>query len=167
MFAAKISLARLKTGPLNQVASGVEPEFIFSGSLTSRGVLTGTFASMISSSGIGGNCDWAGDLRRTDCCADRDGAQQDRSCESSKRASEMRLTRHSKSPFFPIRLSGWIGAKYYSKGVPIAEIRQKLRFALVFGGGLAGFPTQAWRRIPIGRRNPVRAVLRSAHTGRR
>jgi hypothetical protein len=31
MFAAKMSLARLKTGPLNQVASGVLPEVIVSG----------------------------------------------------------------------------------------------------------------------------------------
>ncbi len=48
MFAAKMSLARLKTGPLNQVASCVLPELMTSGSFTSRGVLTGTFASRIS-----------------------------------------------------------------------------------------------------------------------
>jgi hypothetical protein len=95
MFAAKMSLARLKTGPLNQVASGVLPEVIVSGSLTKRGVLTGTFASRISRLGTGGNCERAGDcLSRADSCADRDGAQQERTCDGSKRASELRLTKH-------------------------------------------------------------------------
>ena len=95
MFAAKMSLARLKTGPLNQVASGVLPEVIVSGSLTKRGVLTGTFASRISRLGTGGNCERAGDrLRRADCGTDRDGAQQNSRCKSSKRASELRLTGH-------------------------------------------------------------------------
>jgi hypothetical protein len=95
MFAAKISLARLKTGPLNQVASCVLPEVIVSGSLTNRGVLTGIFASMISSSRIGRNCDGAGDcLGRTDRGADRDGAHQERCCKSSKRTSKLRLTGH-------------------------------------------------------------------------
>jgi len=80
---------------LNQVASGVLPEVIVSGSLTNRGVLTGIFASRISSSGMRGNCEWAGDgLSRADRCADRDGAQQKRTCNCSERASELRLTKH-------------------------------------------------------------------------
>jgi hypothetical protein len=97
MFAAKMSLARLKTGPLNQVASCVLllPEVIVSGSLTNRGVLTGTFASMISSSGIGRDCDGAGDcLGGADRGADRDGADQKRCCKSSERTKELRLTGH-------------------------------------------------------------------------
>jgi hypothetical protein len=50
---------------------------------------------MISSSGMRGNCERAGDsLRRADCCADRDGAQQKRTCDGSERASELRLTKH-------------------------------------------------------------------------
>src|SRR5215218_7067217 len=116
MFAAKISLARLKTGPLNQVASGVEPEFIVLGSLTSRGVRTGTLASMISSSGIGGNCDGAGDcLRRADRGCDRDGAQQERCCKSSERASEVRLTGHFLISLLPIRLRLRAGCQYLFK----------------------------------------------------
>ena len=101
MLAAKMSRARLKTGPLNQVASCcvLLPEVIVSGSLTNRGVLTGTFASRISSSGIGRDCFGAGDLRRADRGADRDGAQQKRCCKSSERASELRLTGHLISPF--------------------------------------------------------------------
>src|SRR5215218_4382433 len=51
MFAAKMSRARLNTGPLNQVATGAKRVTV-SGSLASTGVRTGTFASRTSSSGI-------------------------------------------------------------------------------------------------------------------
>ena len=67
----------------------------FGETMTKRGVLTGTFASRISRLGTGGNCERAGDcLSRADSCADRDGAQQERTCDGSERASELRLTKH-------------------------------------------------------------------------
>jgi hypothetical protein len=100
MFAAKMSLARLKTGPLNQVTIGAMPVIRGSDSWVIRAVLTGTFASMISSSGMDGNSNGVrNSLSRTDCGTNRDGAHQQRSSEGYQRASEVRLTRHFQSPF--------------------------------------------------------------------
>jgi hypothetical protein len=98
MFAAKMSLARLNTGPLNQVAIGAIPTVRVSGrgswSAGILGVLTGTLASMISSSGTGGNRRVRSNLSRTDRGTNRDGAHKQRRREGDQRAGEVRLSRH-------------------------------------------------------------------------
>src|SRR5206468_11603212 len=99
MFAAKISRARLNTGPLSQAATGASRVTAGSDSGTSRGVRIGTFASRISSSGIeiGSNrgAERIGDrLRGTNRCADRERAREERGGDGDQGASEWRLRRH-------------------------------------------------------------------------
>ena len=77
-----------------------------------------------------GNCGWAGDgLSRADRCADRDGAQQERTCEGSERASELRLTKHFNLPFAGPLVSVRADASYYSNAVPIPENCEKLQYS--------------------------------------
>jgi hypothetical protein len=139
MFAAKMSLARLKTGPLNQVAIGAIPTVRGSGSAGILGVLTGTLASMISSSGTGGNRSVRSNLSRANRGANRDGAHKQRRREGDQRAGEVRLSRHSEISLLPIRICLRAGASYYSRVVPIPENRQKHRGRAIRDEELAGF----------------------------
>src|SRR6266542_2085228 len=104
ILAAKMSRARLNTGPLSQAATGASRDAALcgaaSGCLSSRATRTGTFASMISSSAIDADLDGGGDgLCRTDRCADRDGAHGERTDDGDQGASELRLRRHDNLPF--------------------------------------------------------------------
>src|SRR5690348_10621154 len=101
MFAAKMSRARLNTGPLSQPATGAKrPLFGSVSTPIRRGVRTGTLASRISRSGSDADLHGVGiGLRRTDGRADRDGAQDERRCDGNQAASERRLGRHLTSPF--------------------------------------------------------------------
>ena len=94
MFAAKMSRARLNTGPLNQVATG-RGAGRGSAPLTSRGVRTGTLASRTSSSGIeldleGLALAWAGPTAAPTVTVLID----ERRGDGDQRAGERRLRRH-------------------------------------------------------------------------
>src|SRR5881275_3255235 len=101
MFAAKMSRARLNTGPLSQPATGAKRPLF--GSLSTsirRGVRTGTVASRTSSSGIEADLNGSGTgLDRTDGGADGDGAHDERCGDGDQRTGELRLRRHFQSPF--------------------------------------------------------------------
>src|SRR5947209_15754241 len=100
MFAAKISRARLNTGPLSQPATGASRDEAVSGSLVSTGVRTGTWASRISSSGIEADLRRVGISRsRTDRRANGDRAHDERRGQRDQGASELRQRRQSQSPF--------------------------------------------------------------------
>ncbi len=90
MFAAKMSRARLNTGPLNQVATGGR-RWAFGSASTSirRGVRTGTVASRTSSSCIEADLDGVGvRLGRADRGADGDGAGRDRGGDGDQGAGK-------------------------------------------------------------------------------
>src|SRR6478672_12539691 len=111
MSAAKMSRARLNTGPLNQAATGASREEAVSGCVTSTGVRTGTFASRISSSRIGLNLERVEGvgirLGGADGRADRNRAHDECRGDGDQGAGEGRLRRHFYSPFLTRLLFGW------------------------------------------------------------